>query len=87
MHIIYILLGISVAINLIAAFVILNLLRQTESLEDLVITTVTNMKSYITAALQVMTKADINKSFESDDEVGAAFKDIKQAITDLDKKF
>lgn len=85
--ILYILFSVSLLINLLLIYGVWNLLRKIRSIEDLMIDTIADAKENIQTALSVMEAADINGSFESDDEVGAAFKDIKKAISDLNKLF
>jgi len=84
---IYILLGLSVILNLVLLYGVWNLLRKNNAIEELLSDTVLLTREHVQSALLVMENADINKSFESDDEVGVAFQDIKNAITDLNNKF
>jgi len=85
--IIYILLGLSVAFNLLLAYGIFNLLRKNTAIEDLMVETIMDTKEHIQNALLVMENSDIKGSFEADDEVGVAFNDIKTALTELNQKF
>lgn len=84
---IYIILGICIPIILILLYGVWNLLRKLNAMEDLIIDTVKETKEHVQNALLVMQHSDINGSFESDDEVGVAFKDIKTAIDELNEKF
>lgn len=87
MDIIYIILIISIVINLIAVFVVRNLLLQNEAIEDTMINVVRETKETVSNALLEMENADINGSFANDDEVGVAFKDIKDIIKTLNEEF
>ena len=82
-----ILIIVSILLNLVLAFSVRNLLRQNEALEDFTINVVESTKEKVTQALTTMKNADIRGSFEADDEVGSAFKDITAAINDLNEKF
>lgn len=85
--IIYILLGFSVALNLALIYGAWNLLKKTEAIEDLMITTIFDAKEHIYNALLIMKDADLKGAFEAEDEVGSAFKEIKEAIDTLNEKF
>lgn len=87
MDIISIILTISVIVNLVLGFGIRNLLRQNEALEDTLVNTINDTKEYVTNALNTMKDSDLRGAFESDDEVGSAFKDITDAIENLNEKF
>jgi predicted PurR-regulated permease PerM len=67
------------------ALMILNLLKQTEELDDMVTTTKLEVRNKVNDALKKMKETDLKGAFESDDEVGAVFKDMKQIIEDLEK--
>jgi len=85
--IVNILLGLSIGINIVLLYGIFNLVRKSEAIEDLLVNTLKDTKEHITNALLVMQNSDIKGSFEADDEVGVAFKDIKTAIEELNEKF
>ena len=87
MTIIYILLGVSGVLNLFLLYGVWNLLRKHLAIEELLTETVLDAKEQMQNALLKMENADINKSFESDDEVGVAFQDIRNAIIELNNKF
>ena len=80
-----IILSISIVVNIVLAIGLRNLFRQNDALEDLAIETIKNTKEKVSNALLEMENADIRGSFEADDEVGVAFKDIKTAITQLNE--
>jgi hypothetical protein len=78
-----IILGIIIVLQLLF---IRNLLLQTEKLDDLVISTRANVLLKVRDSLKKMKETDLRGAFESDDEVGAVFKDMKQIIEDLEKE-
>ena len=78
-----IILGIIIVVQLVF---IRNLLIQTEKLDDLVISNRGDILLKIKDAHKKMKEIDIRGSFESDDEVGAVFKDIKELIENLEKE-
>lgn len=80
-----ILLAASVIINILLFVGIRNLLKQNEQLEDLIVEERDRLISRVKKAYDYMREADIRGSFESDDEVGGAFKEIKKGIEDLSK--
>lgn len=78
---------VTIIIIMVLAKIIVNLLRQTEQLDDLVRSE--KLRTFYAAsnALDKMRDADLRGSFEADDEVGAAFEDIKQVIEDLKNEY
>ena len=85
--VIEILLGISVVANLVLLYGVRNLLRQNEQLEDDLVGTINGVVQTITDANQRMEQADLRGSFESDDEVGTVFTELKGIVKDLNDKF
>ena len=83
--IIEILLGISVISNLVLLYGVRNLLKQNEQLEDTLSEVVLNTTQTLTDTLEEMKRIDLRGSFESDDEVGFIFKEIKNTIKQLDR--
>lgn len=81
--IIIIVLGIIIGILL---YMIRNLLKQTEELDDMVINTRMETRNKVKDTLQKMKDMDLRGAFESDDEVGVVFNDIKTIIEDLEKE-
>lgn len=77
----------AVVVIVVLIRIIINLLRQTEQLDDLVRSE--RLRTFYAAsnALDKMREADLRGSFESDDEVGAAFEDIKQVIEELKNEY
>tara|TARA_E500000081_G_C5910867_1_gene252003 strand:- start:22 stop:288 length:267 start_codon:yes stop_codon:yes gene_type:complete len=85
--IIEILLGISVISNLVLLYGVRNLLKQNEQLEDTLSEVVLNTAQTLTDALEEMKKADLRGSFESDDEVGSVFQQLKSIIEKLNQNY
>lgn len=78
-----IILGIIIVVQLIF---IRNLLIQTEKLDDMVLSNKLEILAKIKETNKKMKEIDIRGSFESDDEVGSVFKDIKQLIENLENQ-
>ena len=74
---------ISGLLNLILLIGIRNLLKQTEQLEDRLISSVNEIRGRIGNALKNMRDIDNREAFEKDDEVGATFQELKKLIEDL----
>jgi HPt (histidine-containing phosphotransfer) domain-containing protein len=82
----YILLIISVIINIVLSFGIRNLIKQNEELEDTLIKVVEGTRTRVETALQEMKDIDNRQVFEKDDEVGATFEQLKNIIEDLNQE-
>ena len=82
---IYIILLISVVLNITFIIGIYNLLRQNEELEDTLLETTLEVKLKVSNALQNLRNVDLRGSFESDDEVGATFTEIKTIVENLNE--
>jgi len=82
---IYIILLISVVLNIIFTISIFNLLKQTEELEDTLIETTLEIKVKVSNALENLRNIDSRGSFESDDEVGATFTELKTIVENLNE--
>ena len=85
--VIEIILGVSAVLNIGLLIGVRNLLRQNEQLEDDFVTTINGVVTTITQANEKMKQADLRGSFESDDEVGTVFTELKGIVTDLNEKF
>lgn len=85
MNIFYIIIGISVGINIALGIGIRNLLTQNEELEDTLVESMDEVKTKISEALEALRAADLKGSFESDDEVGVVFKEMKNIIETLNE--
>jgi len=82
---IYIILLISVVLNITFTISIFNLLKQTEELEDTLIETTLEVKVKVSNALENLRNIDTRGSFESDDEVGATFTELKTIVENLNE--
>ncbi len=85
--IIEILLGISVISNLVLLYGVRNLLKQNEQLEDTLSEVVLNTTQTLTDTLEEMKRIDLRGSFESDDEVGSVFQQLKFIIEKLNQNY
>jgi len=88
---------ILVGVIITAFLIIRNLLKQIEDFEEyttnseshieFLSTWLVTFRRTILNIQQRITEIDIKGSFESDDEVGFAFKEIKKAVSELDELF
>lgn len=85
--IIEIILGVSAVLNIGLLIGVRNLLRQNEQLEDDLVGTISGVVTTITQANEKMKQADIRGSFESDDEVGSVFTELKRIVNELNEQF
>jgi len=85
MEIIYIILGASLVLNVALFIGVRNLLKQNEELEDTVLDTISDVKTKVSTALDALKDADLKGSFESDDEVGVVFKEMKEIVENLNE--
>ena len=85
--IIEIILGVSAVFNVGLLIGVRNLLKQNEQLEDDLVGTISGVVQTINEANEKMKQADLRGSFESDDEVGTVFTELKGIVTDLNDKF
>ena len=85
--VIEIILGVSVVFNIGLLIGVRNLLKQNEQLEDDLVGTISGVVQTINEANEKMKQADLRGSFESDDEVGTVFTELKGIVTDLNDKF
>ena len=85
--VIEIILGVSVVFNIGLLIGVRNLLKQNEQLEDDLVGTINGVVQTITDANERMQAADIRGSFESDDEVGTVFTELKGIVKELNEKF
>jgi competence protein ComGC len=82
---IYIILAVSLIINIALIVGVVNLLKQNEELEDTLTETLVDIKGKVNTALEALRDADLKGSFESDDEVGVVFKEIKDVVENLNE--
>jgi signal transduction histidine kinase len=84
---IYIILSISLVVNIILGIGIRNLIKQNEELEDTIAQVILGTRTRVETALQQMKDIDNRQVFEKDDEVGATFEELKNIIEDLNNEF
>jgi hypothetical protein len=85
MVLIYTLITISLLLNIVLGLGIRNLLKQNEELEDTLLETTADIKTKVAVALDALKNADLKGSFESDDEVGVVFKEMKEIVENLNE--
>ena len=85
MVILYTLITISLLLNIVLGIGIRNLLKQNEELEDTLLETTADIKTKVAVALDALKNADLKGSFESDDEVGVVFKEMKEIVENLNE--
>jgi len=81
-----IIVGVSVLLNLILLIGVRNLLKQSEQLEDRLISSINEIRGRIENTLTSMRDIDNREVFEKDDEVGASFTELKKLIEDLNNE-
>jgi len=86
MELIYILLVLSVILNVVLGIGIRNTIKQTEELEDTMADVIEGTRVKIETTLQQMRDIDNREVFEKDDEVGATFEQLKNIIEDLNQQ-
>tara|TARA_B110000503_G_C6882854_1_gene303470 strand:+ start:8 stop:271 length:264 start_codon:yes stop_codon:yes gene_type:complete len=86
MEICYVVLIISIIINIILIIGVRNLIKQTEQLEDNVLNIRDETRTKIENTLQQLRSIDIREVFEKDDEVGVTFTQLKNIIEELNKQ-
>jgi hypothetical protein len=80
MEILYITLGISIILNIFLIRRGIRLISQVELTQRNSITIVENTQQRLETMLDEMRQLDLKGSFESDDEVGVVFKELKDVI-------
>jgi hypothetical protein len=80
MEILYITLGISIILNIFLIRRGIRLISQVELTQRNSITIVENTQQRLETMLEEMRQLDLKGSFESDDEVGVVFKELKDVI-------
>ena len=80
MEILYITLGISIILNIFLIRRGIRLISQVELTQRNSITIVENTQQRFETMLEEMRQLDLKGSFESDDEVGVVFKELKDVI-------
>ena len=77
---------ISALLNLILLIGVRNLLKQTEQLEDRLVSLINEIRGRIGNTLKNMRDIDNKEAFEKDDEVGVTFQELKKLIEDLNNE-
>ncbi len=77
---IYIGLGISVILNIILLYRGIRMVRAIEELQDMLVDTNEDVITALETMEEEMKQIDIRGSFESDDEVGVVFTELKDII-------
>jgi hypothetical protein len=85
--ILYITIGISVLLNIILLYRGIRLVKIIEGLQDLLVDTNEEVLSALETMEDEMKQIDIKGSFESDDEVGVVFNELKNVIERYKKRF
>ena len=80
-----IMLVLSIVVNIILLIGVRNLVLQTEDYESRLQLYRTYVTDKIGNALKALKDADIKGSFESDDEVGSVFEDMKDIINKMNE--
>ena len=72
----------------ISLYVLVNLMLKVEKLEDVAseyMEDYTKLSNDVKKVSSIITQADVRGSFAADDEIGEAFKTIKQAVKELEE--
>ena len=85
--ILYIAIGISVLLNIILLYRGIRLVKIIEGLQDLLVDTNEEVLGALETMEDEMKQIDIKGSFESDDEVGVVFNELKNVIERYKKRF
>ena len=84
---IYIGLGISVILNVILLYRGIRMVRAIEDLQDMLVDTNEDVITALETMEEEMKQIDIRGSFESDDEVGVVFNELKNTIERYKTRF
>lgn len=84
---IYIGLGISVILNIILLYRGIRMVRAIEELQDMLVDTNEDVITALETMEEEMKQIDIRGSFESDDEVGVVFNELKNTIERYKTRF
>jgi hypothetical protein len=76
----YTLLGLSIILNVILLYRGIRLVRNIEDLQDMVVDANEDVITSLETMQEEMKQIDIRGSFESDDEVGVVFNELKNII-------
>jgi hypothetical protein len=78
--VLYTTLGLSIILNIILLYRGIRLVRNIEDLQDMVVDVNEDVITSLETMQEEMRQIDIRGSFESDDEVGAVFSELKNVI-------
>lgn len=84
---IYILLGLSIILNIILLYRGIRMVLTIENLQDMLVDTNEDVTKALETMQEEMNQIDIRGSFESDDEVGVVFKELKDTIERYKTRF
>lgn len=84
---IYIVLGLSILLNVVLFYRGYKLVEQIERYQQAYSELEEDVDSVLTQMLEEMREIDIRGSFESDDEVGVVFKELKDVIEKYKNNF
>ena len=84
---IYIVLGLSILLNIVLFYRGYKLVEQIERYQQAYSELEDDVDSTLSQMLEEMRQIDIRGSFESDDEVGAVFKELKDVIEKYKNNF
>lgn len=84
---IYIVLGLSILLNVVLFYRGYKLVEQVERYQQAYSELEEDVDSVLTQMLEEMREIDIRGSFESDDEVGVVFKELKDVIEKYKNNF
>jgi hypothetical protein len=80
MEILYIILGVSILLNIFLFWRGIRLVTQVEQSQFNIVVTNENTLQTLESMLEEMRQLDLKGSFESDDEVGVVFTELKDVI-------
>ena len=84
---IYTLLGLSIILNIILLYRGIRLIKNIETLQDMVVDVNEDIITSLQTMQEEMRQIDIRGSFESDDEVGTVFTELKNVIERYKKRY
>jgi hypothetical protein len=85
--VLYTILGLSIILNVILLYRGIRLVRNIEDLQDMVVDINEDVITSLETMQKEMKQIDIRGSFESDDEVGAVFNELKNVIEQYKSRY
>ena len=85
-----IILSVLILVVIVCIFIIVNLLKKLEKIDDALIEVSLNLEEYIARVNQAydkMKEVDSKELFKSDDETGYVFDTLKQVIEDINTNY